>query len=274
MGARTISVLTGLALLIGVSGAAAEELVIPGSGNPEFVLTQLAKAFNSQQSAHRITVPSSTGTAGALRDIGEGKASVGRVGRPLKDEERRKGLTYAPLGIDAVVFVAGAGVSVASLSRTQVLDIYTGKITDWGELGAPSAPIRVIGREEKDASRQMLGREIKPFGEMTFADGVKVVHLDPQMLALLDRYPTSLGFLNRSALYAAQTKLVPLGLDAIDPTPDNVESGRYPIRMEFGLIYQEDALTAAGKAFLQFIGSPTGKGILRDYGVVPVSSVR
>ncbi len=155
------------------------------------------------------------------------------MGRQLKAEEQRQGLIYVSLGVDAVVFVAGAEVSARSLSRTQVLDIYAGKITDWGELGARPGPIRVIGREVTDASRQAIGRAMPPFGETVFADAVKIVHLDHQMLALLDRYPSSLGFLNRSGLYAAKTVLVPLGLDEIEPTPANLESGRYPIRMEF-----------------------------------------
>ncbi len=46
------TVLACLVLLSSVSVAVPEELVIPGSGNPEFVLGQLAKAFNSAQSVH------------------------------------------------------------------------------------------------------------------------------------------------------------------------------------------------------------------------------
>ncbi len=268
------TVLACLVLLSSVSAAVPEELVIPGSGNPEFVLGQLARAFHSAESVHQVTIPPSTGTAGALRDVGEGKTSIGRVGRQLKAEEQRQGLIYVPLGVDAVVFVAGAGVSARSLSRTQVLDIYAGKITDWGALGARPGPIRVIGREVTDASRQAIGRAMPPFGETVFADAVKIVHLDHQMLALSDRYPTSLGFLNRSGLYAAKTVLVPLGWDEIEPTPANLESGRYPIRMEFGLIYQEAALSEAGKLFLQFVGSPAAQRILREYGVGPVLPIR
>ncbi|HCZ13547.1 MAG TPA: hypothetical protein DHV85_02900, partial [Candidatus Accumulibacter sp.] len=90
-------------LLIGT--ARAEDLVIPGSGNPEYVLDQLAKAFNARQAQHRVVIPPSTGTAGALRDVGEGISNVGRVGRFLKDEERKQGFVYISLGRDPVVIV-------------------------------------------------------------------------------------------------------------------------------------------------------------------------
>lgn len=259
-----------LAVIAVASAAIAEELVIPGSGNPEYLIEQMARAFNSHQSMHRVSVPSSTGTAGALRALEEKTASMARVGRPLKEEERRSGVTYVPLGTDAVVFVAGAGVSVRGITRAQAVDIYTGKVDDWRQLGGKPGPIRAIGRETTDASRATLMREIKAFENIVFSSDVKVVHLDPQMIALLDRFPTSLGFLNRSALYAAKTKVVPLALDSVEPTPGNLESGRYPLRLELGLIYRADALTDAGRKFLEFVASPTGVRMIREHGVVPL----
>jgi len=95
-----------LAALTLTGAVFAEELVIPGSGNPEYVLTQLAKAFNQRQNQHTVTIPTSTGTAGALRDVEVGTASLGRVGRPLKEDERKKGIVYVALGRDPVVFAA------------------------------------------------------------------------------------------------------------------------------------------------------------------------
>ncbi|MGB0128168.1 MAG: substrate-binding domain-containing protein [Rhodocyclaceae bacterium] len=252
----------------------AEELTIPGSGNPEYVLDELAKAFNAQQSKHHVTIPSSSGTAGALREVEEGTATLGRVGRPLKPAERERGLSYTALGRDAVVFVAGAGVTIKNVTRDQVVAAYVGKVTDWRELGGKPGPIRAIGREPTDASRQVIDRAIAGFANIQFSDGVKTVHLDPHLIELLDRYPTSLGFLNRSALEAARSKLAILSLDGIAPTPENLKSGRYSLWLEFGLIYKPGALTDAGRAFLRFVQSPEGRRILQDHGVLPDSASR
>jgi len=123
------------------SPGVAEELVIPGSGNPEYVLGRLAEAFNEQQSTHRVVVPPSTGIAGAIRDVGEGTAVLGRAGRPLKEEERRKGLAFVSLGRDPVVFVGGAGVTMRSLARDEAVGIYTGRFADWKELGGKAGPM-------------------------------------------------------------------------------------------------------------------------------------
>jgi phosphate transport system substrate-binding protein len=247
----------------------AEDLVIPGCGNPEYVLGQLAQAFNARQSQHRVVVPPSTGTAGALRDVGEGLSPLGRVGRMLKDDERKQGFLYVSLGRDPVVIAGGAGVTVRNLSTSQLVDIYSGKITNWSDLGGKAAPIRAVGRENSDASRQAVARVIKAFKDITFGPGVKIVNLDPQLLALLDRYPSSLGFLNRSALAACTTRVVHLALDGVDPTPENLERGSYPAWVELGLIHKPNGLTPAARAFLDFIRSPEGERMLRRYGILP-----
>jgi len=88
----------------------------------------------------------------------------------------------------------------------------------------------------------------------------------------LDRFPTSLGFLNQSALGACKSKIVHLTLAGVAPTPENLEKGIYPLWVEFGLIYKPDALTPAGQAFLEFVRSPAGERVLRQYGVLPAVS--
>ena len=252
-----------------VPNASAETLVIPGSGNPEFILTVLANAYNKRQSEHRIIVPPTIGTSGALREVTEGTATMGRVGRPLKGKELSLGLTYRPIGRDPVAFVGGAGVTVSNISTQQAIDIFTGKIVNWRELGGRHEAIRTIGREKTDASRQAIMREIKAFENLQYHDNVKLVHLDSQLIELLDRFPASFAFLNRSALSGAKTKLIALQLDSVEPSADNVDAGRYKLWTEIGLIYRESSLTVAGRSFLEFVASPYGTQLLRANGLLP-----
>ena len=260
-------------LALGLSGfACADDLVIPGSGNNEFVLGRLAEAFNAQQKRHRISVPPSIGTAGAIRSLDEGTATLVRVGRPLKDAELRKGYAYVPLGRDAVVFAGGAKVTANNISAAQVLAIYQGKTLDWRELGGTPGAIRAVGREATDTSRTAIAVRIKEFADMTFADSVKQVLLDPQAIELLDRFPTSLGFLNRSALSAAKTKLTILSFESIPPSAENIASGQYPIWLEMGFAYKPGGLNEAGREFLAYVSSPAGREIVSALGIIPRSA--
>ena len=265
--ARAVAVsLSAFALM---PSASAETLVIPGSGNPEYILTVLANAYNTRQSEHRVIVPPTIGTSGALREVTEGTASMGRVGRPLKGKELNLGLTYRPIGRDPVSFVGGAGVTVSGITTQQAIDIFTGNISNWRDLGGKHEAIRAIGREKTDASLQAIMREIKVFENLQYHDNVKLVHLDSQLIELLDRFPASFGFLNRSALSGAKTKLIALKLDSIDPSADNVDAGRYKLWTEIGLIHKESSLTPAGRSFLEFVASPYGAQLLRANGLLP-----
>ena len=248
-----------------VQPAFSEELVVPGSGNPEYVLGVLANAFNARQSIHRVVIPPSTGMAGGIRDVDEGRTTLGRAGRPLTEAELAKGLIYTPLGREAVVAVAGAGVEVPAISSEQLIGIFSGKITNWSSLGGKQAPIRVIGKESTDAIRRQLSKQFK---DLVFADSVKVVHLDTYLIELLDRYPTSFAVMNLSALGACKTKVGVLALDGIQPSIENIANGSYPLVMEFGLIYKSGGLSPAGKAFIDFIRSPEGARIFRSHGVL------
>jgi len=255
-----------LAMFFAVSSASAEELVVPGSGNNEFVVRELAKAFNARQTQHRVTVQPSSGMAGAVRDVSEGVSSLGRVGRPLRDVELAKGLAYLPLGRDAIAVAGGAAVTARKISTEQLKAVFSGKITEWTALGGQQAPIRVIGKESTDAIRSQITAHFK---DLAYADTVKIAHLDTQLLELLDRYPTSFAIINHSALGACKTKVVTLALDGVEPSLDNIANGRYPLIMEFGLIHKTTGLSPASKAFIEFIRSADGEKTLRSYGVVP-----
>lgn len=267
-GLRALIAVVGIFLSCLSSPVFADTLVIPGSGNPEYILGVLAASFNTQQSVHTVVVPTTIGTAGALREIAEGRASMGRIGRPLKGAEREQGYSYFSLGRDPIVFVGGAGVSVRNITRDQVLGIYSGQIVNWQSLGGRAQVIRAVGREITDASYLGIVRHFERFEGVQYADTVKVVHLDSQLLELLDRFPGSFGFLNRTAILAAKTKLVPLALDGVEANHETIAAGLYPMWTEIGLIYKEKHVTDAGLAFLRFISSVHGQEILRTHGLV------
>lgn len=245
--------------------ANAEELIISGSGNPEFVLGELAKVFNTQQSIHRVVIPRSTGHAGAVRDVSENVTSLGRVGRPLSESEAAKGLIYVPLGRDAIAIATGSGVAVRAISSEQLKAVFAGKITDWSELGGARAPIRVIGKESTDAVRRQISAQYR---DMVFADSVKIVHLDTYLIELLDRYPSSFTIINRSALGACKSKVGVMAFEGVEPTIENIANGSYPLVVEYGFVHKAGGPSPAGKAFIEFVQSPEGRKILRKHGVL------
>jgi phosphate transport system substrate-binding protein len=265
------SLLAALAALLFAATASSEELVIPGAGPPETVTRMLAEAFNAAQSAYRVTVPKSTGIAGAMRAIDQNESALARMlDRGDLDELAKRGMHFIPFGMDAVVFMVGVRVANKSFTTQQLVDIFSGRLTDWRELGLQPGAIRVVYREPTEASLRLIQLHLEPFRTLVFAPEGKQVHRDFEVLELLDRFGTGIGFGVRSNLPSAKTAVRATSLDGVEPTPENVAAGRYKLVHRFGFLHKPSSLTPGARAFLAFVDSGEGRAVIQRAGVVPL----
>ncbi|OGP75125.1 MAG: hypothetical protein A2Y80_00515 [Deltaproteobacteria bacterium RBG_13_58_19] len=248
----------------------ADVLEIPGTGACEVLLRAVADAFNREHTEHRVIVPPSIGTVGGMRLITGDQAVLVRVAQPLKEKEKGQGLMYLPFARDLVVFAVGAKVPVRSITTAQLAEVYAGKIATWQELGGPPVPIRVLLRQPGDSSLLAIQKHLEPFRQITFAPAGKVLSTDPDMLAMLQKYNFSIGFLTFSSLKGAKTPIHPLALDGIAPTPETAPSRQYKIIEEYALVFKEKRLNDLARSFLDFIFSKNGQQVMKQYGVTPV----
>ena len=77
------ALLVGLLLWLQVPGLGAETLIIPGTGACEFVLMDLAAAFNARNPGQELVIPSSIGTSGGIRALLQDQCVLARVVAPL-----------------------------------------------------------------------------------------------------------------------------------------------------------------------------------------------
>jgi phosphate transport system substrate-binding protein len=249
--------------------AAAETLDIPGTGACEALLRDLAIAFNAQNGkGQEVRVPPSIGSSGARRRVADGESLLGRIAQPLGKEDPEEGLQFLPFARDGVSFAVGAKVTVRGLSSVQLKAILQGEISNWQEAGGQAGPIRLLVRQPGDVILSAVQRYFTPW-QIKFSPTAKVVHHDPEMVALLQKYKYSLGMVSLSSLNGLDAGLYPLALDNIDPTPGNVAAGKYKLQVEYGLIYK-DNLNELAKNFIAFLFSNNGQAIMRHHGVIPL----
>lgn len=252
------------------SGVAADNLEIPGTGACEVLLAEVAAAFNARHPLHRVSVPRSIGTVGAMRLVLSDQAALVRVGRTLTPEEKDQGLTYLPFARDMVIFAVGAKVPVRGITTTQLVDIYTGKINTWQALGGPQAPIRLLLRQPGDSSLLVIQKHLEAFRTITFDPAGKVPYTDPDMLAMLQKYNYAIGWLTFSSLKRAKTPIYPLALDAVAPTLENAKSNKYKLLEEYALVFKKKRLNYLAKIFLEFLFSQEGKAVMEQLGAIPI----
>ncbi len=247
-----------------------ETLAVPGTGACEPIVDELANAFNRINPAVQVSVPPSTGSGGGISAVLKGEAHLARIARPLKEAEERQGLVQLVFARDAVAFVVDKDLKVSNLSTAQVVDIFTGKISNWKDVGAQPAMIRVVTREPGDSSLAVLQEHIKEFRDMAFTPKAKVVLYDRATVETLEKYKNTVGFITMSSYRWAKGRIKPVSLDGIAPTPENMLSGKYRLVESYALIYKKE-LTPAAKKFVDFVFSAEGKKILTGNRLIAVN---
>ncbi|GAB4240062.1 MAG: hypothetical protein OHK0028_18140 [Deltaproteobacteria bacterium] len=266
-----IVILAGLGILPGPAfGGEAGGLVIPGTGACEAVLKSVAAAYEHAHPLARVVIPPSVHSEGGIRKVINGDAVLARVSRPLTAEEADSGLSYRVFARDAVVFAVGAGVRVRGLTIRQIADLFSGRADAWEQVGGGKGPVRVLLREEGDSSLRILRSRFPEFRELRFPNRGKVLYHDEEMVEMLQKYRNSIGFATMSSLGAAVGTVTPLAVDGIAPTTENVASNRYPVRIEYAIVYREGALPAEARAFVDFLFSREGGIVLAAHGLAPV----
>jgi len=249
------------------SQAGAENLVIAGTGDSQSVLRKLAVLFEEQNQGITVEVPDSIGSGGGIKAISRHEVGLARTARPLKKKERSEDLTEIMFARSPVVFVASPGSVVNNVSTQQVLDIFSGKIKNWKELGGPDHKLYPVDREQGDSSRKILSKHVPGFKEIQSVG--KVFYTTPETAEAIGLHEFTFGFVPLSI--ALEHNLHILSLDGQVATTENVKSGTYTLLTPFFLILSKQSGPLA-RRFVDFVFTPDARELMVNNGVYPVAS--
>ena len=115
----------------GVSG----EITVGGSSSVTPVMEKLAEAYMALNPDVTVVVQQSDSTTGVTGTI-EGTVDLGMASRALKAEEEEQGVTGTTIAMDGIAVIVNLENDTENLTTEQIMNIYTGAITDWSELAA------------------------------------------------------------------------------------------------------------------------------------------
>ena len=215
---------------------AGQKIVVSGSGDNQDLLFAAAKAMMGKNSGIQIEVPDSIGSAGGIKVLIAGKADLARVARPLKDSEKALGLTQQVFARTPVVFAVHPDVNgIDNITTEQIIGVYSGKITDWSQLGAKPGKIYPLTREQGDSALRILNEMLPGFADVNSLN-TKVMYLTPEMVAALREHKQTIGFVPLSAV--VNTGLKVLKINGVEPSIKNVLSGEYKFLIPLGIAYK------------------------------------
>ncbi len=127
------------------------DIAIAGSSTVEPVTIAMAARFNEDGFAGNIAVAETGTSAGFERFCKEGSTDISNASRPIKDSEvedcaaiGRENILEFRLGIDAISIAVAEGFPVTELKRSEMIQIFTGQVTEWGELNEEWADLGAI----------------------------------------------------------------------------------------------------------------------------------
>lgn len=258
------AIYAGIALAITVGCARAAELPIVGTGDGIELLRALGATFSADHPQTSIVVPPSIGSGGGIAAVGSDKEVLARIARPLSDSERELGLIATPMFRLPSAFFVHRSAGISSLTHQQLADIYTGKITNWRDVGGADLRIKVVRREEVDSTLIVLRQTMPGWKDLNLTDKSKLAVTTQDCIDTVKQVEGAIGFGPFTKLL--EMELAVLRIDGNYPTDP-----KYPSAVTVQLVHKDATATPEARAFITYVKTAKARTLLTSMGGVPVA---
>ena len=208
--------------------------------------------------------PQFTGSSAGVEAVTNGTADIGDVSRALTDEEKAGGLVENIVALDGIAVVTDTANTATNLTTQQLKDIYTGKITNWSEVGGADQNIVVIGRESGSGTRDAFEEILDIADQCQLA---QTLNETGAVAAAVQSTPGAIGYISLDAL---NDKVKALQLDGVAPSEETVKDGSYTLQRPFVMATKGEVSkqSAQVQAVFDFINSDAGQEVISSVGLV------
>jgi phosphate transport system substrate-binding protein len=268
------------AILCGMPGSAVGQdekpnvtLQIEGSTTVGPIADEFTEAFKKLHPDITITVKK-TGSGDGIAALIDGRCQIATSSRFMKPEEFKKavdkGVTPVAhaIAMDGVCIIVHPSNPIKALKIEQVKDIFTGKVTNWKDLGGADKPIVIISRDTSSGTYEAFTHFV--MGKDKMIDKVEYVSSNPQAHS---RVSTTEGAVGYVGLGFVDEKVKALTMNGVAPNRKTVQTGQYPLsRPLFLFTNGYPDLGSAIHAYCTFYLTEKGQEIIDAKGFVPMTS--
>lgn len=232
-----------------------------GSTSIQPFAAELAQAFNKTHPEAKVRVQGGGSTAG-LQALTNGIADIGMCSRLLTEDEAKE---FTPITIarDGLAIVVNVSNPINNLTMDQVRDLFSGKITNWKDLGGPDKEVTLITREEGSGTREAFIHLV--MGDERVPRDALVQQSNGAVRELVRNDPAGVGYMSLGMV--SDVKAIPI--DGVEPSADAVTAGRYRLARPF-LFVTKGAPRPEAQEFIDYALSPEGQQRFKDEGLVGI----
>lgn len=116
-----------------ISSKVSGKIVVAGSSSVSPVMEKLIESYKSINPNAKIELQTSDSTTGVTNAI-NGTCDIGMASRALKDSEKAKGVQEITIAMDGIAVIVNKANPVENMTKAQVEEIFTGKISKWNNV--------------------------------------------------------------------------------------------------------------------------------------------
>lgn len=227
-----------------------------GSTTVQPIAEKLGAAFTAKYPKVSVIIQGGGSSVG-IKAATDGTVDIGAASRDLKESEK-PGLVETVIARDGIAIVAHPSQTVSNLTKQQIIDIFSGKITNWKEVGGADKKITVVSREEGSGTRGAFEELV--MGSTTIAATAILQSSNGAVRTTVIGDPAAIAYL--SCGYVDDTIKV-VNVDGVAGTVANVKNGTYKIVRPL-LFVTKGQTTGLVKEFIDFCLSDEGQEIVSE----------
>lgn len=239
------------------------------------------------------------GSGTGIRMLLNNQLAFAQSSRSLQDEEyqqaQQRGFTLReiPVAIEGIAIAVNPNLNIPGLTLAQLKDIYTGRVTNWSQVGGPNLAITPYSRRIEDGGTVEFFVENILTGE-DFGSNISFIPNTTQALREISTNPGGIYYASAPEVVAQCTvKSLPIGREADNLVPpyqlpfvplsqcpnqrnqinsDALQSGEYPITRRLFVIVKQDGQVdeQAGEAYANLLLTNQGQSLLSELGFVRI----
>lgn len=259
-------------LYLGVGTASAQR--IKGSDTVLPLTQKVAESYTKANPKQKPSV-SGGGSGVGISALQSGSTDIAQASRRVKFAERQKlqaggeRLNEVVIAYDALAVVVHPTNPVKQLSREQLEGIFTGRITNWREVGGKDLAITPYARETSSGTYEFF-REVV-LEKKNYKDGIMSLPATGAIIQSISQTPGAIGYVGLAYL-SSKTKALAISFDGGKTyTLPSVQAARkqsYPIVRPL-YYYYLSSKEGQVRSFVDYALSKTGQSIVQEVGFIP-----
>ena len=262
----------------------ADRRAIQNKGSDTIVNIALAWAEEYRNVDPSVSIAVTGGGSGTgIASLINGTANIANASRSMKEDEIEdaRANDIEPVehvvAIDALAIIVNLENPVSELSIDQLSDIFTGRITNWKDVGGNDAEIILVSRETNSGTHVYFLEEVVRRGQKEiddiFAPQTLLMPSSVGITSEVRRNANAIGYDGLGYVDPAHEKILAIAVEAespfVMPSTETAKEGTYPLSRDLYMYTAGEPQNVIAE-YLDWIMSPVGQAIVESLGFVPL----